>query len=89
MCGQHDRVCDIVYFDRHQHFGILFTNHDLRTDTRSRWLCAGVSESRCEVTYRLDDNTLKSAGSADRLTFGRRKIANRDTFHSLSQSSVS
>ena len=89
LCGQHDRVCDVVYFDRHQHFGPLFTNRDVRTDTKSRRHCAGVSESWCEVTYRLDDNTLKSAGSTDRLTFGRRKIANRNTFHSLSQSSVS
>lgn len=22
LCGQHDRVCDVVYFDHHQHFGL-------------------------------------------------------------------
>jgi hypothetical protein len=45
LCGQHDRVCDAVYFDHHQHSGPLFTHYDLRTDTKSRTHCAGVSES--------------------------------------------
>jgi hypothetical protein len=72
-CGrQHDRVC-VVHFDLHQHFGPLFTDHDLRTDTKSRTHCTGVSESR--RTYRSDDNTLKSASAGqDRLTFVAAKL---------------
>lgn len=46
LCGQHDCVC---YFDHHQHFDLLLTQHDLRTDTKSRTHCAGVSESRREA----------------------------------------
>jgi hypothetical protein len=83
-CGQHDRVCDVVHFDLHQHFGSLFAYHDLRTDTKSRTHCAGVSESR--RTYRSDYNSLKSASvGKDRIDLRRRKIANRYSPHSLSQ----
>lgn len=42
LCGQHDRVCDVVYFDHHQHSGSLFTHHGLQTDNRSRTLFAGL-----------------------------------------------
>lgn len=48
LCGQHDRVCDIVYFDHHQHFGPLFTHYDLLNHGRI-----------AQATYRPDDNTLK------------------------------
>jgi hypothetical protein len=81
-CGRHDRVCDVVHFDHHQHFGPLLL--------KSRTHCAGVSESRGEATYRLDDNTLKKRKRwARSIDFRRHKIANRNSYHSLSQSTVS